>query len=1054
MDARPQPFRRFSTSTGFRTNTEPAGPSAPYTNEPTSYTLPRGLSNDLPGRQSTSKSHKRKLTLLSLLDELEQLRSSPDDELEGFASQFTFDDRREDGATIDARLQAEGAEMFHCFDKRVKGLDKQLQSFSNAVRQLGSSVGLLSSAYHLRKRLNDTLHRFRENAAELFPEHVKKRDAERFKPFSIRNRARSRDENAQRLHTIPPPRSDPEMLPSDLEWLAKDLTTFLNRLNDIPEFTDEAVNASMHAFEGDLKYWASCMKEYEGQFRYPAVERYVNDLSVEMGEHMENVTQALIVFVETGVPTIRFTQEHTAHGLQNLSTVATFFSAVTASMLQYSYQYDQSASPSQVRVKDAVNMLWICSLVFSVAAAINSVLSLHWRAAMYRSPRNYVPWLVLMWITRTPLFFLVASVLAFSAGLVCFTFSNYANIWIPRLTIIWTCVSSFALLAVALWFASERWAFSKTKGRKWLGDILEDVSQSLQSITGINWMARAISTHVNPVVTRSTGHVTGAMLYFARSASSALCNLSGKAFGRAAENGDSSTSSILPTSSPARRAYPVPGSGLVGTPALPPGRSAPDHNQHTTDEGTAATTSDIEEKTQSEHPGGTTEVNQSPARTRFAQIGWQVIRMLRVLPRASLDHAHAPPCSQSPNPSELLTRRESADTWAPRPSRLNALIPILKQLTPTQYLGGEHQALVRHLEFSPNGKFLATCSWDRTMIIWKVGEPFTKHRVLAHPEGFVGQVAWSPNSDFLLCKLGRAIKLWTASGVLRKKILRGTNVQSVAWLPDGNSFVSVEGANVHEIDLAGAIRATFTLERMQIHDVAITHGGQRFVAVATLERSETGLKPIKSQAQKRIIVYNMAERVIENQVPILQEVRGIQVSSNGQLALVSYENQTPPQLWRIPLIRDQARLQRMHTYMPHAPVDFAGHSYFGGKEDQFVICAGKGGETFVWDRETGALLHFIRAHAQASDLTSIAWNRASPSLMFASASHDGAVRIWTTPPPAEAPSAPEPETRTDTFNTVLEQPEDSTPMPIPRAQSPEILVTMGSLSRLQEESPA
>lgn len=58
-----------------------------------------------------------------------------------------------------------------------------------------------------------------------------------------------------------------------------------------------------------------------GQFRYPAVKRYVNDLTVEMGDHMENVTEALIVFRDTGVPTIRFTQEHTAHGLQNLSTV-------------------------------------------------------------------------------------------------------------------------------------------------------------------------------------------------------------------------------------------------------------------------------------------------------------------------------------------------------------------------------------------------------------------------------------------------------------------------------------------------------------------------------------------------------------------------------------------------------------------------------------------------------------------------------------------------------------------------------------------------------------
>src|SRR5207248_1539913 len=125
-------------------------------------------------------------------------------------------------------------------------------------------------------------------------------------------------------------------------------------------------------------YWASCLSEFQGlqgaslyhcfeisyhhltttgQFRFPAVERYINDLTEEMGEHLESITTSLTVFVEvgayqqrcsytplisiggiTGVPTIRFAQKHTANSLQNLSTVATFFSAVTATTFQYSYQ--------------------------------------------------------------------------------------------------------------------------------------------------------------------------------------------------------------------------------------------------------------------------------------------------------------------------------------------------------------------------------------------------------------------------------------------------------------------------------------------------------------------------------------------------------------------------------------------------------------------------------------------------------------------------------------------------------------------------------------------
>jgi hypothetical protein len=46
---------------------------------------------------------------------------------------------------------------------------------------------------------------------------------------------------------------DPECFPEQLEALAREVTTFLDTLNEFPEFTDEVVNASILSFEGDLK---------------------------------------------------------------------------------------------------------------------------------------------------------------------------------------------------------------------------------------------------------------------------------------------------------------------------------------------------------------------------------------------------------------------------------------------------------------------------------------------------------------------------------------------------------------------------------------------------------------------------------------------------------------------------------------------------------------------------------------------------------------------------------------------------------------------------------
>ena len=56
------------------------------------------------------------------------------------------------------------------------------------------------------------------------------------------------------------------------------------------------------------------------------------------------------------------------------------------------------------------------------------------------------------------------------------------------------------------------------------------------------------------------------------------------------------------------------------------------------------------------------------------------------------------------------------------------------------------------------------------------------------------------------------------------------------------------------------------------------------------------------------------------------------------------------------------------------------------------------GDIHIWDRESGALLHHIRAQVVGGDLTCVAWNPMADPFMFATGSHDGAVRIWTDRP--------------------------------------------------------
>lgn len=55
-----------------------------------------------------------------------------------------------------------------------------------------------------------------------------------------------------------------------------------------------------------------------------------------------------------------------------------------------------------------------------------------------------------------------------------------------------------------------------------------------------------------------------------------------------------------------------------------------------------------------------------------------------------------------------------------------------------------------------------------------------------------------------------------------------------------------------------------------------------------------------------------------------------------------------------------------------------------------------GGDIHIWDQESGALLHLIRAQIHGGDLTCIAWNNAADDpYMFAAGSYDGGVKVWT-----------------------------------------------------------
>ncbi|KAH7099722.1 WD40 repeat-like protein [Auriculariales sp. MPI-PUGE-AT-0066] len=940
--------------------------------DPTRLAQPLGAATPPRSEQRPDVS-RRKQVLVQLLEALRELQDEDlgTSALPGRKNTALVDDRGE-GPNVDEQMQAEGAKSFEVFQLRVLNLDRELRKFSNAITQLGSSVGLLSSSFRMRQRLSCILHLVRDNASELFPRKIRKESsapAELLRGY-FRGKRLAVSPNIARSSIID--EIDMEDFPQEIEGLAKDTINFLHCLNEFPG------KSFIIAFEGDLKYWASCLSEFENQFRFPGVTRYVHDLSTEIGEHLENITGALIVFVEVGVPTIQLGQKHGARHVTNLSTVATFFSAVTATTIQFSFDRTERL------LDNWVNALWYSSLVFSIASAVNSALGLAWQQASYRSPGHRVPWWITIWLIHSPLIFLIISVTTFSVGLCLFTYASGQPHMVSLLVTAFTACSSFGLFTVSSWFVFERFVYNKHKGKVWLADVLDDFNKRIRRVLGIEWATRVPPTHIkrvgSAVAQGSSKLVRSATRRFTVLLPTSTRDLNGH---DAPSRMSGSETDLEAQSISDERKSPIPMASPVSPSTVTfAGRDSPMTAMAGSPEPQSPRTGTIllpgnpvELTTQESAP------ESAAARNHRLKTAVRSVMMLRSasggrnsLPASAKGEASVVSIKHGSTGDRRMPTRKAtlAPLTAGRLMRIASTRTELGQVTVAQVIPA-HQALVRNLAFSPNGQYLATCSWDRTNAILRVSD-LSSHRILAHPYGFVGQVMWSPDGSLLLTKLTSGINIWTEDGVCIKRIERRTAVHSMVWFANGQEFLSIETNEAVHLDVKGKILDRYPFDRLKLHDVAITKDGERLFAVATLEHSKDGYKPVKARAEKRIVVYNRLEKEIENQVPVLHDVRDITLSKDDKFALISYEHKAPPQLWQ---------------------TDFAGPSYFAGKNDQIVFCASKGGDIHAWDRESGTLLHHFPPSMSDGDLTCIAWNNHSETHMFSTGSHDGTVRLWT-----------------------------------------------------------
>ncbi len=290
-----------------------------------------------------------------------------------------------------------------------------------------------------------------------------------------------------------------------------------------------------------------------------------------------------------------------------------------------------------------------------------------------------------------------------------------------------------------------------------------------------------------------------------------------------------------------------------------------------------------------------------------------------------------------------------------------------------------HSDWISAVAWSPDGSYIASASYDKTVQVWEPSTGKLKH-LYTNPlslwsRGRMHALSWSPDSTRVVS--GRddgVVQIWTigAKEPLATSSNHRDRVLAVAWSPDGKYIASASGVN------------TFVWDETDLHNTLLTFDECTRPVQALIWSPDSQLLAVGGW-NNMVFVYDCSPRTTtpHSAVPYREHsdfVQSLAWSPDG-MRIASASNDKTVKLW------DPQTGQTLLTYRGHTD---AVKVVAWSPDGQYIASSGVDTTVQIWDPQTGKTIFTYKGHF--GTVYGLAWSKASRYI--ASGDAHNLVQVW------------------------------------------------------------